>query len=62
MVVWSEKYRSFAFQIQVTDPKVLNYGLFGKYCLMSMKMSPHYTHKDFNKSPGSFHQALESNL
>lgn len=62
MVVWSEKYRSFAFQIQVTDPKMLNYDLFGKDCHMSMKMSPDYIHKDFSKSSGSFHQALGNNL
>lgn len=62
MAVWSEKYRNFAFQIQVTGPKMLNYNLFGKDCHMSLKMSPDFTHKDFSKSSGSFHQALVNKL
>lgn len=62
MVVWSEKYRSFAFQIQVTDHKVLNHGMFGKDCPVSMKMSPDYAHKYFSESSYSFHQPLVNKL
>lgn len=62
MVFWPEKCRNFAFQIQVTVPKMLNYDLFGKDCHVSMKMSPDYIHKDFSKSSGSLNQALVNKL
>lgn len=36
------KYRSLAFPLQVTDPKMLNSDLFGKDCHMSLKMTLDY--------------------